>query len=150
MRISVIVFFSVLLYSCTTYSDEDINSFDQEIQNYIEENDLKMERLESGIYINIKSETKDAVRIRYTDQVTFYYEGSFLSGEVFQVIPENEALTYKVKELIAGWQEGLMQLKGPGTIDLIIPPHLGYGTKKTGKIPPSSTLYYTLTVASVK
>lgn len=150
MRIIAILLFSALLYSCSTYSDEDLKSFDQEIQNYIEENDLEMNRLESGVYINVKSETKDAETIRYTDQVTFYYKGSFLSGEVFQVIPKNEALTYKVQELIAGWQEGLMQLKGPGTIDLIIPPHLGYGTKKTGKIPPNSILYYTLTVKSVK
>lgn len=150
MRMIAVLSLLAILSSCSTYSDEDLKSFDQEIQNYIEENDLEMNRLESGVYIDIKSETKNAETIRYTDQVTFYYKGSFLNGEVFQVIPESEALTYKVHELIAGWQEGLMQLKGPGTIDLIIPPYLGYGTKKTGKIPPNSILYYTLTVESVK
>ena len=109
-----------------------------------------MEKLESGLYYSILSDTTGGELIRYTDQVTFYYSGEFLSGEVFQEIPKDAPLTFKVKELIAGWQEGLMQLHGPGTIQLIIPPSLGYGSKNTEKIPPNTILYYELTVTDIK
>lgn len=150
MRFLLALFLFTTLLGCQSYSEEEISAFDTDIKQYIEKNDLKFNQLESGLYYKVKKESKDAPRIKYTDQVTFYYTGMFLSGEVFQSIPKNDPLTYKVKELIAGWQDGLMQLHGPGTIELIIPPHLGYGAKNTDKIPPNSILHYTLTVVDVK
>ncbi len=150
MRISFLLSLSILVLGCKSYSEDDINSFNKAIDKYIEENDLKMTKTESGLYYNILEDTEQAPLIRYTDQVSFHYTGEFLDGEVFQIIPQEEALTFKVHELIVGWQEGLMQLHGVGSIVLIIPPHLGYGTKKTDKIPPNSILKYTLSVTEVK
>lgn len=150
MRFLAALFLSLILVGCQSYSQGELSAFDNEIKQYIEKNDLKFNQLESGLYYKIEEESKDAPLIKYTDQVTFYYSGMFLSGEVFQEIPKTDPLTYKVKELIAGWQEGLMQLHGPGTIELIIPPHLGYGSKNTDKIPPNSILHYTLTVVDIK
>lgn len=150
MRISFLLSLSILVLGCKSYSEDDINSFNKAIDKYIEENDLKMTKTESGLYYNILEDTEQAPLIRYTDQVSFHYTGEFLDGEVFQIIPQEEALTFKVQELIVGWQEGLMQLHGVGSIVLIIPPHLGYGTKKTVKIPPNSILKYTLSVTEVK
>lgn len=149
MKYLQVVLIVTLLIGCQTYSEEDREKFDKEIENYIEEKGLDLDKLESGLYFKIEEES-DAPPIKYTDQVSFYYTGEFLNGEVFQQIPKNDPLTFKVKELIAGWQEGLMQMKGAGTIKLIIPPHLGYGTEDTEKIPPNSILYYNLTVVSVE
>lgn len=150
MKYLQLVFLTLLLIGCQTYSEEDRSQFEKKIEKFIAEKDLDFNRLESGLYYKIESESVDSEPIKYTDQVTFYYTGEFLNGEVFQQIPENDPLTFKVKELIAGWQEGLMQLKGAGTIKLIIPPHLGYGTEDTEKIPPNSILYYDLTVLRVE
>lgn len=140
----------ILVMSCKSYSTEDLNDFDNKISTYIKENQLDFEKQENGLYYSIVATSDSLPKIKYTDEVTFYYTGKFLDGEIFQIIPENEALTFQVKELIAGWQEGLMHLRGPGTIQLIIPPHLGYGTKKTEKIPPNSILLYDLTVTTVR
>ena len=150
MRITFLLSLSILFLGCKSYSEDDIDSFNNEIKKYIEENKLELEKSESGLYFNILEETDQAPLIRYTDQVSFYYTGEFLDGEVFQTITKDDALKFRVQELIVGWQEGLMQLHGAGSIVLIIPPHLGYGTKKTDKIPPNSILKYTLTVTEVK
>jgi FKBP-type peptidyl-prolyl cis-trans isomerase FkpA len=87
--------------------------------------------------------------IRLTDNVTFTYRGSFITGEVFQIIKEQEALSFQVRELIVGWQEALSLLKNHGKINIIIPPHLGYGSKETGLIKPNSILVYELEVLDV-
>jgi FKBP-type peptidyl-prolyl cis-trans isomerase len=65
------------------------------------------------------------------------------------VIKQQDALTFQVRELIIGWQEGLSYLRNHGKIHLIIPPHLGYGSKKTGLIEPNSILVYELEVLEV-
>jgi FKBP-type peptidyl-prolyl cis-trans isomerase len=140
----------LLLFGCSSYSEEDLSNFDTQIQQFIEKNNLEMSRLENGLYYNILEEDAFSETIKYTDQVTFYYTGKFLDGEIFQIITENEKLTYKVNQLIVGWQEALMLMHGKGTIEIIIPPQLGYGTKKTDKIPSNSILYYKLNVTDVK
>ena len=150
MKLAKILALALIMFGCQSYSEEEIQSFDNEIDEYIEDNQLDMNKLESGLYYRVIEDSKSHSTIKYNDQVTFYYTGSILGGEVFQQIPEEEALTFQVKELIVGWQEGLMQLHGKGSIELIIPPHLGYGAKDTKKIPPNSTLHYTLTVTDVK
>jgi FKBP-type peptidyl-prolyl cis-trans isomerase len=139
----------LMLTACKTYSDDDLTSFDQQIQDYLKKNSLDFEKSESGMYYSIIHEGDGEEFIRLTDEVTFTYRGSFLSGEVFQVIKQQDALTFQVRELIIGWQEGLSYLRNHGKIHLIIPPHLGYGSKKTGLIEPNSILVYELEVLEV-
>lgn len=139
----------LILSSCKTYNEDDLNSFDQQIQEYIKENNLQFEKSESGLYYSVIHSGDGNSPIRLTDEVTFMYKGSFLSGEVFQMIKEDDALTFQVRELIVGWQEALSYLTNHGKIHLIIPPHLGYGSKKTGLIEPNSILVYELEVLDV-
>lgn len=139
----------IILSSCKTYNDEDLSNFDQQIQEYLKENNLQYEKSESGMYYSIINIGDGDEHIRITDEVTFMYKGSFLSGEVFQIINEQDALTFQVRDLITGWQEALSYVTNHGKIHLIIPPHLGYGNKKTGLIEPNSILVYELEVLEV-
>jgi FKBP-type peptidyl-prolyl cis-trans isomerase FkpA len=140
---------STLFLSCSTYSDRDFEQFDQRIQQHLEASNTHMERMENGMYFHIIS-SGEGENIRLTDRVTFSYTGSFLDGEVFQVIRDHEALNYEVRELIIGWQEALVLIAEGGEIEIIIPPHLGYGNKDTGMIPANSTLHYRLKVLAVE
>lgn len=145
-------FFVVLLTitSCTTYSEKELESFDHQIQAYLDSTGINMERTEEGLYYSILEEGHGEKRINYKDQVTFAYKGSFLTGNTFQVIGREEPLKYKVNQLIIGWQDALMMLKEGGRIHIIIPPQLGYATKKTDIIPANTILMYELEVLEVK
>ena len=45
------------------------------------------------------------------------------------------------EEVLKGWDEGFLLLKEGDSCLFKIPPHLAYGDKKVGKIPPQSTLF---------
>ena len=141
---------SLLLVSCSTYSENELATFDQKIKAHTDSLGLDYEKLDNGLYVHILDKGNEDERIRMTDKVTFYYTGEFLNGDVFQEIPKEEALEYKVNELIIGWQEALMLLGEGGEIDVIIPPQLGYGSKNTALIPPNSILKYRLKVLEVR
>ncbi len=52
--------------------------------------------------------------------------------------------------VIAGWSQGVSGMKAGEIRTLIIPPHLGYGSKGKGKIPPNSTLYFEIELLKIK
>ena len=149
LHFNLMYLISLFLIGCSTYSEGDKLMFDEAIKEYIKAKNLNMEKLESGMYYSIIEEGRGR-NILLKDKVTFHYKGSFLNDEVFQVIPKNDPLTFYVRELIVGWQDGLTLLKNNGKIKLIIPPHLAYGDQNTDLVPPNSILVYTIEVLDVK
>lgn len=141
---------SLLISSCSSYSEKEIKEFDNIIKAHIEEENLSMNQLENGLYYNIINEGNGEEYIKFTDEVIFIYTGRFLDGEVFQEVKESNPLNFKVSQLIAGWQDALSLIKKGGEINIILPPQLAYGTKNTGAIPPNSILKYNLRVLEVK
>ena len=146
------IFFSVLFAfaSCSTYSEKEIQDFDTAIQEYIDSTGVAMEKTENGLYYKILKEGEGNQKIGYNDQVTFYYKAAYLKGKTFQIIRKDDPLTFKVNQMIIGWQDALMMLKEGGEIEIIIPPQLAYADKKTELIPANTILRYNLTVLKVQ
>ena len=47
------------------------------------------------------------------------------------------------KDVIQGWEQGLLEMREGGKRTLIVPPHLGYGAKGAGtSIPPNAALVF--------
>lgn len=87
---------------------------------------------------------------RAQDEVKVNYEGSLLSGEVFDSsFKRGEPATFPLDEVIPGWTEA-MQLMKPGDEWIIwIPPQLGYGDEAKGPIPANSVLKFRVQLLGV-
>jgi FKBP-type peptidyl-prolyl cis-trans isomerase len=154
IKATINVFFigalAFILGACSGYSNTELAAFDDEIQALLIANNLTMDRLENGLYIDVIHSGNGEELIKITDEVTFYYTGYLSDGSVFQSIPKDEPLTFPVRSLIAGWQDALSFVSEGGKLKVIIPPQLGYGSKNTELVPPNSVLMYDMTVVEVR
>jgi FKBP-type peptidyl-prolyl cis-trans isomerase len=87
---------------------------------------------------------------RAQDEVKVNYEGSLLSGEVFDSsFKRGEPYTTALDGIIPGWIE-VLQLMRPGDEWVVwIPPQLGYGDQAGGPIPPNSVLKFRIQMLGV-
>lgn len=87
---------------------------------------------------------------RAQDEVKVNYEGSLLSGEVFDSsFKRGEPATFELDEVVPGWTE-VMQLMRPGDEWTVwIPPQLGYGAEAKGPIPANSVLKFRIQLLGV-
>jgi peptidylprolyl isomerase len=87
------------------------------------------------------------------DTVEVHYVGvAFSSGEEFDASwSRGEPLRFKlgIGQVISGWDQGVQGMKVGGRRKLVIPPHLGYGTRGAGaSIKPGETLIFVCDLVS--
>lgn len=109
--------------------------------------------LASGLqYEVVKKGDPKGVSPTLADEVTVHYEGSLISGKVFDSSYERgEPISFELGGVIQGWQEGLQQMKPGDTFLLYIPSNLGYGERGAGgSIGPNEALIFKVELLSVK
>ncbi len=84
------------------------------------------------------------------DVVSVYYRGSLIDGKIFddntsQGYPDS----FRLRELIAGWQIMLPRMREGDRYILYIPASLGYGNRGDSDIPGGSTLIFDITLVKV-
>jgi peptidylprolyl isomerase len=89
------------------------------------------------------------------DTVLVHYTGLLTNGVKFDSsLDRNEPIAFPLGagRVIKGWDEGVSKLRVGDQATLIIPPHLGYGTRGAGGgvIPPDATLVFIIEVVDVK
>ena len=86
-----------------------------------------------------------------TDQVSVFYEGKLLNGEIFDSsYGEQNPVQLNLNRVISGWTEGLQLIAEGGEIELYIPYHLAYGEKgQSPKIEPFSSLIFKVELVQV-
>ncbi len=149
MKTNLLALLFVLLISCT---DDDqpvdyVSLNDEEIQDYLVENDLQAERSTSGLYYIIDSEGP-GVQPTTTDQVRVAYKGYFTNGNVFDQSP-SEGISFNLQQVISGWTEGITYFKEGGSGMLFVPSHLGYGFQDYSGIPGGSVLIFEIDLIEV-
>jgi FKBP-type peptidyl-prolyl cis-trans isomerase FkpA len=136
----------IIITACSTYSDQDLTSFDSTIKKYIARNKIKLDKTDSGLYFKTTAGT--GKKIRYQDSVSISYTGKLLSGKLVDI--QKNPITFAVKDLIMGWKEALIMSQKGSEITMIIPPNLGYGDHTLEQIPQNAILIFDLKVWDVK
>ncbi|WP_163559226.1 FKBP-type peptidyl-prolyl cis-trans isomerase [Halomonas sp. NO4] len=101
---------------------------------------LQYEVLESG----------DGASPEASSTVEVHYEGSLVDGTVFDSsLDRGEPITFRVNQVIEGWQEALTMMQVGDTWKLFIPAELGYGAQGQGPIGPNETLIFEVELLDV-
>ncbi len=83
-------------------------------------------------------------------RVVVRYAGKLKDGTVFDQTREGQPAEFVLNQLIPGMTAGIAALKPGGREILYIPPSLGYGSMRMGKIPPVSGLIFEIELLEVK
>ena len=76
-------------------------------------------------------------------RVKVHYRGLLLNGAEFDSSWSNdEPVTFRLKNVIKGWQEGIPLMPKGSVYVFLIPPELAYGERGSGLIPPNATLIF--------
>ena len=140
---------SVLIFDIKLISTEEgidkIN--DDQITEYLEENELVAEKSSSGLYYIIDKKG-DGEKPNVNSTVKVKYKGYFLNGDVFDET-EDEPKEFNLQGLIPGFQEGLL-LFNEGTMGtLIMPSKLGYGFGGNRSIPAGAVIAFDIDLIKV-
>ena len=98
---------------------------------------------ESGLQYEVLQEGKGEPPTA-TDKVKVDYEGSLLSGQVFDSsYQRGDPASFGVDQVIKGWTEGLQLMKPGSMYKLYVPSQLAYGDQGAGRsIGPGQTLVF--------
>lgn len=95
-----------------------------------------------GFYYEIMAAGTGTAIPAICSNVKVKYAGYLTNGTKFD--EELTGITFKLGQLIVGWQRGLPLIKKGGSITLFLPPSLGYGSSAVGSIPANSILIFTI------
>ena len=106
-----------------------------------------------GIQINNIVEGEGTEIINHS-KIQVHYTGKLQDGTKFDSsYDRGQPFSFQIglREVIKGWEIGLMGMKVGGKRTLIIPPELAYGDRGAGDlIPPNATLTFDIEIVAVK
>ncbi|MDT8893487.1 FKBP-type peptidyl-prolyl cis-trans isomerase [Halomonas sp. I1] len=95
-------------------------------------------------------ESGDGATPNAEDTVQVNYEGKLIDGTVFDSSYERgEPVSFRVGQVIDGWQEALQLMSVGDTWEVVIPSDLAYGAQGQGPIGPHETLVFKVELLDV-
>jgi FKBP-type peptidyl-prolyl cis-trans isomerase len=128
-------------------------SEDSLINDYIARNKITVKPTTNGLYL-VKNVNGKGKAVKDGAQVTVHYTGKLLDGTVFDSsVERGEPIELMVGtgQVIPGWEEALLLMKGGDKATALIPSKLAYGNRGAGYvIPPYTPLIFEMEVISVE
>jgi cyclophilin family peptidyl-prolyl cis-trans isomerase/FKBP-type peptidyl-prolyl cis-trans isomerase len=147
---------------------QELTSRMQETTSSFEEKRKKTTQLDSGLSINITQEGNGA-KPKIGQTVLVDYAGYFEDGQLFDTNIQSIADKWDMQTrpsaeeylplevvygpeagMIAGFKEGLQEMKVGDKATLFIPYHLGYGERGYAIIPPKTNLVFEVEILEIK
>jgi len=85
------------------------------------------------------------IKSKKGDKLSMHYTGTLKDGTKFDSSLDRGTpfeFTLGAGQVIKGWDQGLVNMCAGEKRRLVIPPHLGYGSREMGKIPADSWLIF--------
>jgi peptidylprolyl isomerase len=86
-------------------------------------------------------------------RVVLHYDGTLTDGTVFDS-SRKRGTPFEVElgknHLIPGFERGVLGMRPGGKRRVVIPPELGYGSQRTGQIPPGSVLIFEIELLEIR
>ena len=103
----------------------------------------------SGLGVRILA-PGDGPAPKMSDTVRVHYVGRLKDGTVFDDSHNRgKPSDFVVGQLITGWAAAMPSMKAGGRAVFLIPPYLGYGGMRAGRIPPDSGLIFEVELIAV-
>ena len=134
------------------------DNFDPEIQaqtddalitKFLADKNITAIKHSSGLYYQIIQSGSGNITYSANTQVTARYVGRLLSGTVFDQTTTQPA-TFRLGNVITGWQIGVPLIQKGGKIRLFIPSGYAYGQQGAGAIPANSVLDFEVELVDVQ
>jgi FKBP-type peptidyl-prolyl cis-trans isomerase FkpA len=144
-----IPFLLVLFIACS--SNDSVTDYteanEQDILDYITENNLVAQKSATGLYYII-NESGTGLQPNSNSNVTVAYNGYYTHGTIFDQ-SDAEGISFNLNGVIPGWTEGIAYFKEGGSGVLLIPSRLAYGANDYRGIPGGSVLIFDVTLLSI-
>lgn len=116
----------------------------QNLRTYIENSNITAVEDARGFFYNVDAPGSGRKPTACSD-VTVDYVGKLTNGSVFD---SGNNVSFKLYDLVIGWQEGIPLIAPGGSITLYLPPSLAYGSSANGSIPANSNLIFQINLKS--
>ncbi len=156
MKIKNILLLSLVflfaLGSCSKMDDFDPQKQADEdeaiIVKFLAANNLTAIRHSSGVYYTIVEPGAGTIAYSASTQILAKYTGRLLNGTVFDKT-STQPLSFRLGDVIVGWQIGIPLIKKGGKIRLFIPSAYAYGRDGSGPIPDNAVLDFDVELVDV-
>lgn len=152
IAIIIVVLAGFFIYRTWTTHKAGEQNFAQG-QAFLLENGQKEEVVttESGLQYQVLHKGQGTTQPTSSSMVKVHYHGTLIDGTVFDSsVDRGEPISFKLNQVIKGWQEGLTYMSEGDKFRLFIPSTLAYGKSGTGPIPPAATLIFDVELLEIQ
>ena len=112
----------------------------------------RMERTSTGVYYRDLVEGQGPP-VRGGQSVQVHFAGFLPDGTQFEAVaPPQNPVRFELgrRDVIRGWDSGIVGMRAGGQRQLVIPPAQGYGERGMGRVPPNATLVFVIKLVSAR